>query len=101
MYPEGLSATEFRRPFMYYTLFTTIAHCVFGLPGLDAPRVNLAIGTAFQAARERFDVIDELFLGGRELSVAERQFLTDSQRATTDQSVRERRTNFLINLLVA
>ncbi len=99
MYPEGLSTTEFRRPFMYYTLFTTVAHCLFGLPGLEAPRADLSPGAARQMARGRFDLVDELFVSGRELSPTERSFLTDSQRATTDQSVRERRTKFLLELL--
>jgi Protein of unknown function DUF262 len=99
LYPEGLGATEFKRPFMYYTLFTAIAHCKFSIPGLEAPRPSLKTVAETQNAREGLDKVDEIFSGERRPTDEQRQFLTDSQRATTDQSVRERRTKFLLALM--
>ena len=40
--PEGLSDTEFRRPHLFYSLFTAVAHCMYGLPGLATERVSLS-----------------------------------------------------------
>ncbi len=75
LYPEGLASTEFKRPLLFYSLFTAIAHCLYSLPGLDASRHLL------------------------KLSKTEQQFRQDCQRATTDESVRERRTRFLLDLM--
>ncbi|HUE70326.1 MAG TPA: DUF262 domain-containing protein [Pirellulaceae bacterium] len=101
LYPEGLSATEFSRPFMFYSLFTTIAHCLYTIPNLDAVQVVLADAAAFHRARNGLDRVGELFeepnLGA--LKREEQTFLQDSRRATTDESVRKRRTEFLLTLM--
>lgn len=101
MYPQGLSTTEFKRPFLFYSLFTAVAHNLNGLPKLDAPRISLTTPTAIEITRNRMDRVDELFVAPdlAALSRAEQQFLQDSRRATTDQSVRERRTKFLLSLM--
>lgn len=101
MYPQGLSTTEFKRPFLFYSLFTAVAHNLNGLPKLDAPRISLTTPTAIEITRNRLDRVDELFVAPdlAALSRVEQQFLQDSRRATTDQSVRERRTKFLLSLM--
>jgi hypothetical protein len=35
LYPEGLSDTEFKRPHLFYSLATAIAHREFGLPNIE------------------------------------------------------------------
>lgn len=101
IYAEGVVATEFKRPFLFYSLFTAVAHCVVGVPNLDAPRVALETPTAVEITRNRLDRVDELFAAEdiATLSKDEQQFMQDSRRATTDQSVRERRTKFLLGLM--
>ena len=101
IFPEGVSATEFGRPFLFYSLFTSVAHSLYGLPGLDAPRVPLDTDAAVQVARNGLDRVQELFAvtDTGEISVEERSFLQNSRRATTDESAREGRTKFLIGLM--
>ena len=98
MYPEGLSDTEFRRPLLFYSLFVAIAHCEFGIPGLEITRNPLRM---IEAARSRLDRVTELF-AAEDLGLlhpAEQQFMRDCTRATTDESVRLRRTEFLLILI--
>lgn len=100
IYPEGLTDTEFRRPHVYYSLFTAVAHCLFGLPNLGAPRKALDAG-AVHTIRNGLDRVEVLFeeedIGS--LKKEEQQFLQDCRRATTDEVVRQRRTVFLLNLM--
>lgn len=101
LYPEGLAETEFSRPFLYYTLFTSVAHCLYEIPGLSHKRVALDNERQVQNARNGLDHIGELFQV-RDVSTlkrAEQIFLEDSRRATTDAPVRERRTKFLLDLM--
>jgi hypothetical protein len=100
IYPEGLSDSEYRRPHVYYSLFTAVAHCLFGLPGLDAARRDLE-GPALQTRRNGLERVEELFEAedASLLTREEQQFLQDCRRATTDEAVRMRRTLFLLDLM--
>ena len=98
IYPEGLSDTEFRRPHLFYSLFTTMAHRLFGIPGLPAEYASVQLPP--DAVRNKLERVDEIFAEPdlQNLSKAEQQFLTDSRRATTDEKVRVRRSEFLLKL---
>lgn len=99
IYPEGLSDTEFRRPHLFYSLFTAVTHRICGLPGLsDELR---ATGTSNEAARSKLERVEEIFAADDpgKLAKAEQEFLQDSRRATTDEKVRLRRTVFLLTLM--
>jgi hypothetical protein len=101
LYPEGISATEFIRPLLFYTLFTTVAHRVHGLPGIDGKKLPLMQTSTIETARNKLDRISELFVAD-DISLLrrnEQQFLQDCRRATTDEKVRERRTLFLLDLI--
>ena len=103
IYPEGIVNTEFSRNHLFYSLFTATAHCIYGLPDLTAPRLSLESAAEVATARNGIDRVGELFeiaaIDVSALSVAERQFVQDSRRATTDGPVRERRAAFLIDLM--
>jgi hypothetical protein len=100
IYPEGLANTEFSRVHLYYTLFTAVAHCLFGLKALNAPRPTLD-AAGVQRARNGLDRVSEIFADptAEGLTETERTFVQDSRRATTDETVRSRRTAFLIGLM--
>lgn len=100
IFPEGLSDTEFRRQHVFYSLFTTLAHCLYGLPGCSEPKKEV-VGTAKESARNALERVEAIFEAGNfsSLTDAEQQFLQDCRRATTDEAVRERRTKFLLGLL--
>ena len=100
LYPEGLSNTEFRRVHLFYSLFTSVAHCLFGLPDFDAPNVSLDNVTKIETARNGLDRVQEIFESEMGmLTEREQNFMQDSRRATTDEAVRERRTAFLVKLM--
>jgi hypothetical protein len=100
LYPEGLSETEFRRPHIFYSLFTAVAHCELGIPKLAVARVKLD-EARIPAARNGLDTVAGIFtaVDVAALSKEEQQFLQDARRATTDESVRERRTTYLVGLM--
>lgn len=99
LYHEGLSDTEFRRPHLFYSLFTAVAHRIRGVPNL--PTTLQSTGLSVTSARSKLERVDELFAADDPgaLSKQEQQFLTDSRRATTDEKVRLRRAEFLLNLM--
>lgn len=105
LFPEGLSGSEFRRNHIFYTLFTAVYHCLFGLRdfthnGQLVPRVDLSTEAGVQTARNGLDSVSELFEAEPgKLQGAAAQFLHDSRRATTDGAVRERRTQFVLDLM--
>jgi len=101
IFPEGLSGSEFSRPFLYYSLFNAVTHCLYGLPGMDVPRIDLNSDAAVEIARNGLERVEVLFTveDTGELSVGEREFLQNSRRATTDQSVRDARAEFLLGLM--
>ena len=99
IYPEGLSDTEFRRPHLFYSLFTVVAHREFGIPGLP-PKPQAGYSSP-EAARNSLERVDEIFAESEheDLSKDEIGFLRDSRRATTDEKVRLQRTEYLLNLM--
>jgi Protein of unknown function DUF262 len=101
LYPEGLARTDFSRPHLFYSLFTAVAHATFGIPSLGATEVKLDTEAAIEIARNGLDRVGELFAAEDPavLARSETQFLADSRRATTDEAVRQRRTNFLLGLM--
>jgi hypothetical protein len=98
LYPEGLSDTEFRRPHLFYSLFIYIAHRMYGVPEL--PQNSAGIPIQIDSTRDRLEVVDDIFSEEdiTRLTPAERTFLDDSRRATTDEAVRKRRTEFLLEI---
>jgi len=100
LFPEGLSDTEFRRPHVFYSLFTMTTHCLYGLPDYREPRKQLE-GNAKESARNALERVEEVFEAEdlAALSQPEQQFLQDCRRATTDEAVRQRRTTFLLALI--
>ncbi len=103
LYPEGLASTEFSRIHLFYSLFTAIAHCHFGLKELDVPRFSLIRTSEIEQARNGLDRVGQIYQTADvgNLKPADRTFLQDSRRATTDGPVRERRTKFLLGLMAA
>lgn len=106
LFPEGLSASEFRRVHIFYSLFTAVFHCLYGLPNFQDgqnvpfPRVSIETEAEIERARNGLDTVTELFEAEPgTIRGAAAQFLQDSRRATTDETVRERRTVYLLNLM--
>ncbi len=108
IFPEGLSNTEFSRVHLFYSVFVAIAHCLFGIPGMAAAAmVDLSTESAIEKARNGLDRVNVILVGDsndlneseKSLSAGEGQFLEDCRRATTDEKIRIRRSEFLLNLM--
>lgn len=103
---DNIRNTQFRRLHLFYTLFTSIYHIMYGLNGSDDPVPSIPDldEVAIARMRIRLDNIETIFQFAEEnripeLSVEEQRFLDYSRRATTDQSKRQARTEYLVNLL--
>lgn len=101
LFPYGLKSSEFARPFLFYSLFTAVFHSLYGLKGLNLPRPQLKTDQEIEVARNGLGRVEELFAATdvAGLEPAERVFLNDSRRATTDQSTREGRAKYLLGLM--
>jgi len=106
IYPEGISNTEFHRPVLFYTFFTSLAQVLYGLPiATLSPIARLLSSTpvsiSHEAIRNKLERVEEIIQTPDVslLTVSERQFRTDASRATTDEAVRKRRTEFLLRLM--
>jgi Protein of unknown function DUF262 len=97
---SGLKRSEFHRIHLYYSLFTAVYHCLFSLPGMPQA-LKESRNWNVEQVRLRLDRIDSIFEAGdsSELPPRARRFLEDSRRATTDAVVRQRRTQYVIDLM--
>lgn len=101
IFSNDLKESEFKRIHIFYTLFTAIFHLKFGLPGSNKPRLDIS-KQDFARIQSRLDNINSIFNTDEPqlLNSDELRFLDDSRRATTDKVVRDRRTNYLIDLIL-
>jgi hypothetical protein len=97
---NSLRQSEFRRVHVFYSLFTTIYHLKYGMPGLPDCTVTINKDDYAKMAI-KLERVESIFATEdiKELSNQEVQFLQDCRRATTDGPVRLRRTEFLLSLL--
>lgn len=107
IFDTGLKQTEFRRVHILYTLFTSLYHIQYGLPGIEATCYRINPKDVGQIARiahslERVGYIYQTDDDSRKnLTNDELRFLEDSRRATTDASKRLSRTKFVVTLIVS
>ncbi|MEJ0044834.1 MAG: hypothetical protein WDN04_00745 [Rhodospirillales bacterium] len=89
LYPEGIAESEFSRNHVFYSLFTAVAHCFFGLKDSTDKRGRFVVycrsticgGPASIAFEEMFEIAGS---DVTKLTPSEREFIQDSRRATTD-----------------
>ena len=95
-----LKSTEFKRIHVFYTLFTSIYHMIYGIKNIGLPQKEI-LEKDYPKIRNALERVDVIFNAEDVtiLSKNENQFLNDSRRATTDTTVRVRRTEFVVNLL--
>lgn len=101
IFGSNLRSSEFRRIHIFYSLFTSIFHLEYGLKDMDKPKKKISEADYSRIAYN-LDKINSIFETEdiKSLSGDELQFLNDSRRATTDTSVRIRRTEYLIDLML-
>lgn len=101
IFPESLANTEFHRIHIFYSLFTTIYHTRYKLKNIDRPS-KLLNGHEYPKVRALLEQVESIFETEdiKQLDNEQAQFLEDSRRATTDATVRSRRTEFLIDQIL-
>lgn len=105
LFDSGLKQTEFRRVHIFYTLFTSLYHIQYGIPGIESAGVVIDPSNSVQIARisHSLERIGYIFQADDEtkktFSNEELRFLEDSRRATTDASKRISRTKFIVDLI--
>lgn len=102
--PDELKASNFSRVHFFYTLFCSIAHCLFGVVGLEeSPRLNITTESLGMLR----STLDEISARYDEVTAKDavapddrfRAFIDASRRATTDQSSRVLRSAFICELI--
>ena len=101
--PEELKVTNWSRVHFFNSLFCSVAHCMFGLPGAeDIVRMPLTEGN-LNLIRATLDEIsaqyDAVTEDGAESEAALLRFIESSRRATTDASTRKTRVAFICSRL--
>ncbi len=103
IYPASdLKDTNWSRPHLFYTLFTSIGHILYGLGGLNPVNAKLEskhVGRIRSVLDEISFIFDEINSdkSASERPLEYRQFVIDSQRATTDTGTRRDRANFVVS----
>jgi len=104
--PDQISQTNWSRIHLFYTMFTTIGHCLYQLNGPN-PEFRLKINQGLIGKlRNQFDEIsakyDEFTLTevNNNISPDYKHFIDLSRRRTTDTSARIERTNFVCKKLI-
>lgn len=101
IFPDSLKDTEFIRVTLFYSLFISVYHMVFGIKNLDA-RYRGFDTNSVAKYRNNLEKVEEIFKeeDKTKLSKDQFQFLTDCQRATTDAAVRVRRSNYILDAIM-
>lgn len=103
--PEELGGTNWSRIHLFYTLFTSVGHCLYGLGGLDkAPRCKFTqskVGQARVCLDQISATYDEVIadLDGSKPPKGYKLFIDRSRRRTTDTASRVGRAEFVCSKL--
>lgn len=102
--PEELANTNWSRVHWFYTLFTTIAHSLAGIPGLQDARPELSQNTVGRW-RATLDEISAQYDHFTEDDAPEppkdfQDFIDFSRRRTTDTQARVERTRYVLRQLL-
>lgn len=104
--PEDIAITNWSRIHLFYTLFTVVAHGIFGVTGLDPnlrpPITKATVGrtrVVFDDISEKYDRFTEHSVVPAEIPHKFAEFISFSRRGTTDTGARVARSNFVCNEL--
>lgn len=101
IFQDSLPNSEFRRSHLFYSLFTALYHIRWGLPGIE--KINsFSEEWNYTRIRSLLEPVEAAFSAEdrRSLAPDQSQFLDDSRNATTDLKVRQRRTQYLLSLIL-
>lgn len=103
---KELNNTNFSRSHLFYTLFTSIGHLLFGLKGIDEnlkkPITEKSLGKVRVVLDNTSALYDEITENIDEPQYPKdfKDFINASRRGTTDTAARVLRTNFLCKKII-
>lgn len=104
--PESIEQTNWSRIHLFYTLFVTLAHGLYGIKGLESklrPPVNtdntMRLRVILDDISERYERYTTLSYNTDEIPRDFAEFIDRSRRATTDTNSRTLRSNFVAKFL--
>lgn len=96
---ETLKTSNFKRQHLFYTLFCSIYHMLYGIPRFTVKRVHIG-KSEIPKIRVALEEVDQIFQKDTDdLTKKEKEFLEKSRRATTDASVRKDRSKYVCKLI--
>jgi hypothetical protein len=100
IFNDGLKNTEFKRIHLFYTLFTSFYHTLYGLKDINR-KVERIDKSKYEQLKIKLTDLNHIFETKIVSNLHEKdiQFLEDSRRATTDTKVRIRRTEYLLDII--
>jgi hypothetical protein len=105
--PEDLRGTNWSRIHLFYTLFTSIAHCLYGLDGINKSLRSKISQKVVGKLRVCLDEISATYdkvaedLDNPDTPKDYKNFVNRSRRATTDTTSRIERTEFVCKKIKA
>ncbi|MBL5926625.1 DUF262 domain-containing protein [Enterobacter asburiae] len=98
IFSDNLKNSNFKRIHVFYSLFLSIYHLIYGLKDIDSPpRIDL---TKIKRIENNLSHVDTLFDDSTDIfSEEDEQFINDCRRATTDKTVRIRRSQYLVDII--
>jgi len=104
--PADLARTNWSRIHLFYTLFTVIGHCLFGLVGLDSKLrvpIDRKVVGKFRICLDdislKYDEFTSKGEKGRKIPSNYTKFIDFSRRRTTDTAARKGRAEFVCQQL--
>lgn len=100
VFNEGVKNTPFKRIHLFYTLFTSFYHTNFGLKNFNKPQKAIN-KEKFERVKIKLTDLNKFFetIPVKDITQDEFQFVQDSRRATTDTKVRNRRSEFIVDIV--
>ncbi|MEQ9467392.1 MAG: DUF262 domain-containing protein [Ekhidna sp.] len=102
LYPaEELRSTNWKRTQLFYTLFTSIGHCLFGLEGLaveNKPTINDKNTGKIRVVLDEISLKYDEYTDDKDAVIPSdyKEFINYSRRGTTDTGARISRSNFVV-----
>lgn len=98
IFQDNLKNSNLKRIHVFYSLFLTLYHLLYGLKDLpQPPQIDLS---RIKRIENNLSHVDSLFDDATEVNSEEDiQFINDCRRATTDKAVRIRRSLYLANII--
>lgn len=102
IFGNQMENSELRRIHLFYSLFTTIYHLLYTIPEIEKPQFQINESNC-ERVFARLDKVNSILSteNVQTLEPNDLQFLDDTRRATTNTTVRKRRTEFLIDLILS